>query len=497
MKDGVERGDDQRRLSRDRLRAGFLAQATRQLGEMAVLLESADASVRDSAVHELERIAETADTFALDEVAAAARVSTAAVAAGGARESLVGTALAIRATGARSRFPPIVIVVQEPLLGRLQAEAQRCCELIEFFESVDAMRRVFRSEDPEALVVPYDALAALGPEDLRVGVYVYGPPDDLVSRRRAAAAGVVGFLPERVEFRGLLEMVRARAFQRRAFAPRALVLHDDVDLRGALAHDLEEAGVASWASRRVDDIVNLLKEAGPDVVVVGTTVGDVPAGELAEVVRAYPRFAETTLVALAEAAQHVALLDHGFDAVLDPRLPAEEMGRRTRALMNRGRKRASGRDPSTGLLHRAGVLAAVDRAISEARRGGRPLSVAVVELDGLVDVNRRHGRGSADSSMRILARCIESAIRVTDLVGRIAGDSFLVLFPACNAEQARRRLVDIRSLFAALVAREERLAGLTFSAGVADTEDGIDRLLSRAEETLERVRARDARGAVG
>lgn len=475
-----ERGDEQRRMSRDRLRSGFLAQSVRQLREWSGLLaQGADPTVVDAVVHELERMSETARTFQIEGLTGAAEQASRAVATGGGRDALRPAASAVRDAGGHSRFPPIQIVARDGALDRMRVEASRCCEAVQFFESVEAMRADLRCEDPQAVVVPYEDLHLLSDEDRRFPLVVYGP-GDFEARADAATRGVMTFLPDRVEFRALLERVRWQTWLRRAPTPRALL----VGLPDEIAAGLESHGVASRIEVTATSGVLALGESCPDVVVTG------PSAEICRVVRGHPRYADLTLVGLAGSDDAAALLEAGFDGVLDPALPAAELSRRLAAMVGRARQRSTARDIATGLLNRPVTLRAVDRAVSEARRGKGTLAVSVVEPDG-VDTKR------SDAALRLIGRCFEGAVRANDVVGRMGGETFLVLFPGCNADQARRRLTDIRSLFQQLAAKDERVAGTTFSTGTADSDDGCDRLLLRAEEALERVRARDARGAVG
>ena len=54
---------------------------------------------------------------------------------------------------------------------------------------------------------------------------------------------------------------------------------------------------------------------------------------------------------------------------------------------------------------------ALDRELGRAKRYGRALSVMVIDLDGLLTLNARHGRALGDPIVALLSRVIgESAI---------------------------------------------------------------------------------------
>jgi diguanylate cyclase (GGDEF)-like protein len=478
------------------MRAAFLGQTVRQLHELASLL-GGPGDTADAVASELQRIGETAQSFGLTRVEEASKATVMLLESRSPGVGLAGLAKALRASGGHSRFPPIVLIAKEPLLSKLSVEAVRCCETLEFYDSVASWHARLRCEQPEAIVVPLDELDKLEDEDHAASVFVYGGSGyDVKARVHAAARGAKGLLPDRVEFRPLLDRLRALGYRRRAGHPRVLLALDDKALTSALIKPLENNGAFVATAKKPESVGSELREASPDLFVISEQLGTFDAATLVAATRMVPRQADMLVVAVASVKATTPLLTSGCDGVIDKALPAGEIAVQIEAFLDRARSRSTGRDASTGLADRPASLRSVDRALSEARRGGRPLSVAIVELDSAADIQRRLGRGVGDTALRLLARCLEGAIRASDVVGRLDEDSFVVLMPSCSVDHARKRLGDVRSLFTALCARDDKLSGLTFSAGVADTEDGTDRLLPRAEEALERGRARDSRGTI-
>lgn len=97
--------------------------------------------------------------------------------------------------------------------------------------------------------------------------------------------------------------------------------------------------------------------------------------------------------------------------------------------------RSSLSDGLTGLANRAFcdrmLLAEWDRAI----RYGKPLSVALVDLDQFADFNAKLGPLAGDDCLRRVAATLSQVPgRSSDLVGRYAGDRFLVILPETAQE---------------------------------------------------------------
>lgn len=86
-------------------------------------------------------------------------------------------------------------------------------------------------------------------------------------------------------------------------------------------------------------------------------------------------------------------------------------------------------DPLTGCANRRALEDDLERAAAGANRTGLDVCVAVIDLDGLKQINDTNGHAAGDSSLRDLAVALRSAVRETDTVYRVGGDEFVVLMP--------------------------------------------------------------------
>jgi diguanylate cyclase (GGDEF)-like protein len=70
--------------------------------------------------------------------------------------------------------------------------------------------------------------------------------------------------------------------------------------------------------------------------------------------------------------------------------------------------------------------------LERARRHGRPISFAIMDMDGFKNINDQYGHSTGDEALRLAARLSVDAIRSCDIVGRIGGDEFAFVFPECD-----------------------------------------------------------------
>ena len=146
-------------------------------------------------------------------------------------------------------------------------------------------------------------------------------------------------------------------------------------------------------------------------------------------------------------------------------------------------------DSLTGVLNHRGIMEAMDRATRTAARYGRPLSVAVLDLDHFKAVNDTHGHPVGDAALAGFAQLLERFVRAPDQVGRSGGEEFVVLMPETTLIEAAAALDRLQ-----IVCRETQFTGpavsVSFSAGVTDHRDGERpaTTLARADEAMYRAK---------
>jgi len=143
-------------------------------------------------------------------------------------------------------------------------------------------------------------------------------------------------------------------------------------------------------------------------------------------------------------------------------------------------RRETRTDFMTGLANRKEFERALDRAIAAARRHRRPLTLMLLDLDGLKTINDLHGHQAGDAAINAVGTALQSTVRASDTSARLGGDEFGLAMPETTIEQAVEVLRRVHDLLAA----DE----LRVSAGIATWEPGLDRpaLLRRADARLYR-----------
>jgi diguanylate cyclase (GGDEF)-like protein len=149
-------------------------------------------------------------------------------------------------------------------------------------------------------------------------------------------------------------------------------------------------------------------------------------------------------------------------------------------------KAAASTDPLTGMFNRRGFAEATARVIEREANAGRPVTVLIFDIDHFKSINDRFGHAAGDEILKLFAIVVTSALRMTDLSGRIGGEEFAALLP-CPIEEAVSAAERVREAFAASgIAVDDAPVDTTVSIGVAGGPPGteLEVLLAAADTAL-------------
>jgi diguanylate cyclase (GGDEF)-like protein len=128
-----------------------------------------------------------------------------------------------------------------------------------------------------------------------------------------------------------------------------------------------------------------------------------------------------------------------------------------------------------------------------------PITIAMIDLDGLKEANDTHGHKFGDLILASMAELLSSVIRhrrddkQRDIIGRYGGDEFVIIFREINEEKVNAILRRIAKGYKRRVTRLPELrnkpelqkkTGLSYGCVQARKGDSLNFLLEKADERM-------------
>ncbi len=318
--------------------------------------------------------------------------------------------------------------------------------------------------------------------------------DDFQSRVRASRLGAEGYFLKPLDVPRLINRLAEISEKRKQPPQRVLIVDDDTVLAEHYRLILLSGGMEVEVLQQPEQIIDRLEAFRPELVLMDLYMPEYRGQDLAGVIRQYENWAGLPIVFLsAETDLNVQIqaVGTGADDFLTKPISGTHLLAAVRVRIARARQLSAqiSRDSLTGLLKHAAIKEMVDIEAARSQRIGKPVTVAMLDIDHFKTVNDTYGHAVGDLVISSVAMLLRQRLRRSDIIGRYGGEEFAVILPECSAEDACRLLEDIRLRFSTVHFNHEgREFSCTLSAGLASSRElpnhGGAELLVAADEAL-------------
>lgn len=146
-------------------------------------------------------------------------------------------------------------------------------------------------------------------------------------------------------------------------------------------------------------------------------------------------------------------------------------------------------DGLTGLINYQAFHELLEKELSRAKRYGKPLSLAIGDIDHFKHVNDSYGHLAGDHVLRGVAEYLDKGLRESDMIARYGGEEFAILITESPLEAALTAVQRLREGLSELqIDYEGQKLSVTMSFGVACLSPGQDitknNLIKKADTAL-------------
>ncbi len=305
-------------------------------------------------------------------------------------------------------------------------------------------------------------------------------------RRRLSSLGNVRLTSVQDEPKRVRDLIRDWMRDRTMLGYRVLLVEDSKTDAYLASKYMAEVGVEVLHITSAVEVLDAIDAFQPDLIISDLHLPECEGDQMARIIR-QDREATMPIIFLSaegNSEKQLIAIAAGADGFIRKPLHKEPFIkvlkstiRRSVALQNSMR-----RDPLTNLLNRS-QFDSIMRRLSER---GEVCALAVLDIDHFKKVNDTHGHPVGDQVICQLAKVLEDGVRSTDYVGRMGGEEFALLMPACDLANAEVVLNRLRERFAVVAMSGEGGAEFccTFSGGMTTLGMDASAAYKKADQAL-------------
>ena len=324
--------------------------------------------------------------------------------------------------------------------------------------TVIAFNKIERAEEMSATVAPSIVVLDLGDADdctldksaksnfisaegSEPAFVVISRRDDVATRKMAAKFEAEAFFATPVNahnFSSTLDVL----LEARGSNASGVLLVDKNDQRisyieKALKYERIRCRVIKDISSITDELVNFK----PDLILVGYDSDDQYWCDAMKIIRLHESHFNMPIICLIEEDNPHAKLDAlqagADDCIFENEFQDQQLQvLKQRILRSRRANHLIIMDSLTGTLNRDAFLERANEEISLSIRRKESVCLAMIDVDHFKQINDQNGHVIGDYVLRHISDYLNNRLRRSDVVGRYAGDEFLVLLPDTDLDSA-------------------------------------------------------------
>ena len=157
-------------------------------------------------------------------------------------------------------------------------------------------------------------------------------------------------------------------------------------------------------------------------------------------------------------------------------------------------KEYSIKDELTGAFNRSFIIKEFIKKTYDAARYNTRFSFSLFGVDKMREINHKYGQKAGDILLREIGAAVREKIRLTDIIGRYEGDTFVMIFPNIKKDEAVTAIMKVHKLINEISINKIQNISVTVSSCVINYDTTVFKnyveALSKASELLSEAKAK-------
>lgn len=309
----------------------------------------------------------------------------------------------------------------------------------------------------------------------------YSDNNNLLSHLQGIRNHGEAFLSSPLEASQIAEIITKQCTKNES-SYRVLFIDDDESIGTYYRNVFKKAGITCQHISSINNLLNLVKEFKPDLMLIDYYMPDCSGVELAKMLRQRINMEFIPIVYLSSETDpqiYLKSISNGVDDFLGKSTKSNFIVNNLKSRIKRARTLRSVmmQDSLTQLYNHAMLEEHLDLEIYRAFRNSSEFCYVMIDIDNFKSINDQHGHIIGDKVIKTLSVFLKQNLRQTDIIGRYGGEEFGIILPATKIESALLIINKLREKFSETLHFSESSTFLvTFSAGISSFPEKINRL---------------------
>ena len=265
--------------------------------------------------------------------------------------------------------------------------------------------------------------------------------DDIATRKMAAQFEAEAFFVTPINAHNFSSTLDVILESRGSNASSVLLVDHHSERSSYIEKALLCENIKCRTIKNINSITDELVNFKPDLILIGYQPNDNEWRDGIKIIRLHESHFNMPIVCLIEEenpdANMEALRAGADDCIVGHELQSDQLEIiKQKILRSRRANHLIIMDSLTGALNRDAFLERANEEISLAIRRKETICLAMIDVDNFKQINDKNGHVIGDYVLRHISDYLNNRLRRSDVVGRYAGDEFLVLLPDTDLDSA-------------------------------------------------------------